>query len=94
MKTSHGKRRTDRGFTLIEIIATLVMVSIFGVALFRFFNSSITNSPAPIVRLKDEVDIGNQAEIHAVIYAPNADVTFENHAQLFGAVIGNDIELN
>ncbi|MDD4356505.1 MAG: prepilin-type N-terminal cleavage/methylation domain-containing protein [Smithellaceae bacterium] len=51
MKTNAKNRQT--GFTLIEVIVTLVLVAVMAAMLTSFFGTSLTQSGAPIARLKE-----------------------------------------
>ena len=51
MKTNARNRQT--GFTLIEVIVTLVLVAVMAAMLTSFFGTSLTQSSAPIARLKE-----------------------------------------
>lgn len=51
MKTNARNRQT--GFTLIEVIVTLVLVAVMAAMLTSFFGTSLTQSSAPIERLKE-----------------------------------------
>jgi prepilin-type N-terminal cleavage/methylation domain-containing protein len=50
-------KRIQSGFTLIELIVTVLMVAIFGSMIIVFFGSSITKSSDPITRLKKTSDL-------------------------------------
>jgi prepilin-type N-terminal cleavage/methylation domain-containing protein len=41
-----------RGFTLIEIIATLVIVAVLGTLVYTYFGKALTESVAPVTQLK------------------------------------------
>lgn len=58
--------KTKNGFTLIEIIITLVIASILGVVIFQYLGSALTRSSDPIFRLKKALSLQQVAEnIHA-----------------------------
>ena len=40
------------GFTLIEVIITLIIASILGTILYTYFGTSLTQSSTPIIRLE------------------------------------------
>lgn len=52
-------KETDRrdGFTLIEVIVTVLILAILGSMVITFFGSSITESSAPLLRLKKSTDL-------------------------------------
>ena len=50
--TSPLKKETQSGFTLIEVIAVIVITSVLGAILFQYFGTSLTQSSVPIDRLK------------------------------------------
>jgi prepilin-type N-terminal cleavage/methylation domain-containing protein len=60
MKKINCKQKN--GFTLIEIIITLVIASIFGVVIFQYLGSSLTRSSDPIFRLKKSLTLQQVAE--------------------------------
>lgn len=45
-------KNRGNGFTLIEIIITLVITAIFGAAMYSYFGTSITKSAVPLIRLQ------------------------------------------
>lgn len=52
-----------RGFTLIEIIITLVVVAIMGAIVASFFNTSMTKSSLPINVVKQENNVEDVMEL-------------------------------
>jgi len=53
-----GKEKDGRkGFTLIELIVTIVISAVLGSMVIIFFGSSFTESSAPILRLKKSTDL-------------------------------------
>ena len=46
------KKESQSGFTLIEVIAVIVITAVLGTILFQFFGTSLTQSAVPIDRLK------------------------------------------
>ncbi len=64
-------RKTKNGFTLLEIIITLVIASIFGVVIFQYLGSSLTRSADPIFRLKKSLTLQQVAENITVDYKRN-----------------------
>jgi len=65
------KWKTSQGFTLIEIIITLVIASILGVVIFQYLGSSLTRSSDPIFRLKKSLNLQQVAENITVDYRRN-----------------------
>ncbi|MCX5833749.1 MAG: type II secretion system protein [Deltaproteobacteria bacterium] len=53
MKTSIPKMKNRRGFTLIEVIVTLIVASIMGAILVQFLGTSFLKSADPIIRTDD-----------------------------------------
>lgn len=52
-------KRTERlqcqeGFTLVEIIVTLILISITGVVMFPVLHTNLTKSAVPVVRLENQ----------------------------------------
>ena len=50
--TSLLKKENQSGFTLIEVIAVIVITAVMGAILFQYFGTSLTQSSVPIDRLK------------------------------------------
>lgn len=57
-----GQNHSNHGFTLIEVIITIVIVAIAGAMLVSYFSPSITQSSAPIFRLKAAAKLNNVLE--------------------------------
>ena len=53
MKTFFSKVKNRRGFTLIEVIVTLIVASIMGAILVQFLGTSFLKSADPIIRVDD-----------------------------------------
>lgn len=53
---------TTKGFTLIEIIVTLIVASIFGTLLISFMGTQVTNSVVPVVRVRQEYTLNQIME--------------------------------
>ncbi|MFA5285409.1 MAG: type II secretion system protein [Smithellaceae bacterium] len=62
---------TKNGFTLIEIIITLVIASILGVIIFQYLGSSMVRSSDPIFRLKKSLTLQQVAENITADYKRN-----------------------
>jgi len=56
------KRNPSSGFTLIEIIITLVIASILGVVIYQYLGSSLVRSSEPIFRLQKTLSLKQVAE--------------------------------
>lgn len=50
-------KNAQKGFTLIEIIVTLVVAAILGSALFQYMGTALIQSSIPIKRLKQTMDL-------------------------------------
>lgn len=46
-------RKSEAGFTLLEVIAVIVLSAVFGTMLVQFMGTSITQSAIPLVRTQD-----------------------------------------
>ncbi len=67
------KKNTAAGFTLIEVILTIVLVALVGAMLVTYFNRSITHSSVPIFRLNAA------SRLHDVLEKISAD--YASHPQ-------------
>ena len=67
------KLNSQSGFTLIEVIVTLVTASVLGAMMYSYASSSFSQSSLPIARLKDSF------ELHAVM--ENIISDYENHLE-------------
>jgi len=56
MQKTIGKSN-DRGFTLIEIIITFVLIGFMAAMFSTFFTRAFTESSTPLVRLNEDVDL-------------------------------------
>jgi len=57
MILSYIKGQNNRGFTLIEVIVTLVVASILGVIVFTFMGTSVTQSSIPVIWTKNQYEM-------------------------------------
>jgi prepilin-type N-terminal cleavage/methylation domain-containing protein len=53
----HTREKRQLGFTLIEIIVTLVIVSVAGTMMYTYFGASMTRSVDPLIRLRGALNI-------------------------------------
>lgn len=67
MKTSPNL--FNKGFTLIEVIITLVIIAVFAAMMGTYFSSSITQSSNPIFRLRAASQLNNVLEQMAAAYS-------------------------
>lgn len=49
--------RNQSGFTLLEVIITLIVASILGAILYQFMGTSLTQSSVSVVRVQDEFEL-------------------------------------
>jgi prepilin-type N-terminal cleavage/methylation domain-containing protein len=52
----------EKGFTLIEAIITLVLVSILGAMFFEFMGPQLTGSPFQVLRVQDQYELIQETE--------------------------------
>ena len=52
----------EKGFTLLEAIITLVLVSILGAMFFEFMGPQLTGSPFQVVRVKNQYELIQEIE--------------------------------
>jgi prepilin-type N-terminal cleavage/methylation domain-containing protein len=57
-----NSRESESGFTLIEVIVTIVVISILATMLYTYFGSAITQSAAPLIRLGSTIQLQNVME--------------------------------
>lgn len=74
MSTSFLKQRTN-GFTLIEIIITLVVAAILAVFLTAFMGTAVTKSSEPVTRSKQLYELQQVMENIKASYLTMADAT-------------------
>jgi len=67
----NGKHFTTRGFTLIEIIVTLLIASILGVFVYQYMGASLMRSSDPIFRLQKSLPLQQVAENITADYKRN-----------------------
>ena len=60
--------RNQSGFTLLEVIITLVVASILGVLLYQFMGTSLTQSSVSVVRVQDEFKLNAVIEKMTAYY--------------------------
>ncbi|MDZ4165915.1 MAG: type II secretion system protein [Smithellaceae bacterium] len=63
--------RSNRGFTLIEVIVTLTIAAILGVVVYQYLGSSLARSTEPIFRLKKSFALRQVAENMTADYKRN-----------------------
>lgn len=51
------KRESQSGFTLVEVIAVIVITAVLGAILFQYFGTSLTQSVVPIDRLNKALQL-------------------------------------
>ena len=56
------KLHNEKGFTLLEAIITLVLVSILGALFFEFMGPQLTGSPFQVVRVKNQYELIQEIE--------------------------------
>jgi len=54
--------QNQNGFTLIEIIVTLILVAITGVVMFPVLRTNLTKSAVPVVRLDSQYQLSQEME--------------------------------
>jgi prepilin-type N-terminal cleavage/methylation domain-containing protein len=80
------KNCTKSGFSLIEVIVTLVIVAIVAVMIATFFNKSITQSSVPIARLNTSARLNEAIELITAQYTRSPQWT-PNTPYAAGAII-------
>jgi prepilin-type N-terminal cleavage/methylation domain-containing protein len=72
--SSFSKQR-ERGFTLVEVIVTLVVAAILGAFLVSFMGTALTKSGEPVVRAKQLYELQQVMENIKATYLSMADAT-------------------
>ncbi len=67
MKLIKAPHNFDKGFTLIEVIVALIMVSLFGIMFVSFFQTQIVGSTQPVTMMEQGF------EVEEIIEKINAD---------------------
>jgi prepilin-type N-terminal cleavage/methylation domain-containing protein len=68
-------KQREKGFTLLEIIITLVIAAILGTFLVTFMGTAVTKSGEPVVRTKQLYELQQVMENIKATYATMADAT-------------------
>ncbi len=63
MKIKPFLLQNNKGFSLIEIIVTIIVASVAFTMIFKYFGSFITDSSAPIRRLNSAMELKQTAEL-------------------------------
>lgn len=53
IRPQEATRKSEAGFTLLEVIAVIVLSAVFGTMLVQFMETSITQSAIPVIRTQD-----------------------------------------
>lgn len=69
MKKSIELKRSERGFTLLEVIVIIVIASILGSLLFTFMGTAITKSAIPVKQTRDLGELIGNIETITAAYA-------------------------
>ena len=62
MKSVLSKQRGREGFTLIEVIITLIVAAVLGTMLIRFMGSNLTGSAEALVRVQNGFQLNKMVE--------------------------------
>lgn len=80
------RQRRQAGFTLIEMILTLILVGVAAGMIVPLFQSGVTSSATPIYRLESVADLETtMANIIAAVRKPSDDSTQQNAYQVRGS---------
>jgi prepilin-type N-terminal cleavage/methylation domain-containing protein len=75
MNTSSFSKQREKGFTLLEIIITLVIAAILGTFLVTFMGTAVTKSGEPVARAKQLYELQQVMENIKATYMTMADAT-------------------
>jgi prepilin-type N-terminal cleavage/methylation domain-containing protein len=75
MKTSSIFKQQEKGFTLIEVIITLVVAAILGTFLVTFMGTAVTKSGEPVGRTRQMYELQQVMENIKATYLTMADAT-------------------
>lgn len=74
MKHTEKKHHRQAGFTLIEVIATIILAALLGTAMFTYmYSSSMTDSPTAVDLTRGEAKIERIMEQIVLDYITNAN---------------------
>jgi prepilin-type N-terminal cleavage/methylation domain-containing protein len=62
MKTGFENKKRQAGFTLLEVVVTLIVASILGVILLEFMGTTVQESYRPIYMTQDSMDVNQIME--------------------------------
>ena len=62
MRRQYKKLHNEKGFTLLEAIITLVLVSVLGAMFFEFMGPQLTGSPFQVLRVKNQYELIQEIE--------------------------------
>ena len=60
--------KNENGFTLIELIITIIVASILGSIAYQFIGTNIVKSALPVNRVKDQFELTGMIELMAADY--------------------------
>lgn len=87
MKTAVIFHTSNKGFTLLEVIVSLIIISIFGAAFIGFFQTQIAGSTQPVIAVQQGFSLGEimekiKADYELLINAdPTPLITLEANIQ-------------
>ena len=91
MKMIHVSSRYQKGFTLVEIIVTIVVAAILGAMFLQIMETNLTGSVEPLIRVQDTFTLN---EVMEKITADYKKLTIEDQTPLatLNSRIGNKDE--
>ena len=92
MKTGFESKKIQAGFTLLEVVITLIFASILGVILLEFMGTTVQESYKPIYMAQDSMDVNQIMEKMNATYKERLLLS-EDPLSVFRADVegGNDI---
>jgi prepilin-type N-terminal cleavage/methylation domain-containing protein len=81
----------EKGFTLIEAIITLVLVSILGAMFFEFMGPQLTGSPFQVLRVQDQYELIQETERLTGLYRDELNKETLNIATFKGAHVDTSL---